>query len=194
MVVGITLASYAVCATLLSLVALERAQRSQDPFRVRESIAFWIIGGFAVAACAIAGKAEPAIVVIFACLAVCAASDISAGRIYDNVLAPTLVLVSALRMGDGALTAICGGVAALSISAFLYAASGGRGLGFGDVKLFGLSGLALGPIVVGCIGVAFVLGAAYATVLLATRRAKRNSAIPFAPYIALAAMGIECFR
>lgn len=61
------------------------------------------------------------------------------------------------------------------------------GIGGGDVKLAGLVGLHLGwlgltPLIVGAIA-AFLLGGAYAAVLLISRRATRSTRIPFGPFM-----------
>jgi prepilin signal peptidase PulO-like enzyme (type II secretory pathway) len=62
-----------------------------------------------------------------------------------------------------------------------------RGMGGGDVKLAGLLGLYLGwsgwaALVVGA-SAAFVFGGVFAVVLLATRRARLATAIPFGPWM-----------
>ena len=61
------------------------------------------------------------------------------------------------------------------------------GIGGGDVKLAGLVGLHLGwlglsPVLLGAIA-AFLIGGVVAVVLLATRRATRQTAIPFGPFM-----------
>jgi leader peptidase (prepilin peptidase)/N-methyltransferase len=66
------------------------------------------------------------------------------------------------------------------------------GMGLGDVKLAGLTGLYLGwfgwgSLVVGGFG-AFLLGGAYSLVLVVLRRAGRRSGIPFGPWILLATL------
>jgi len=67
------------------------------------------------------------------------------------------------------------------------------GLGFGDVKLAALLGIALArigwaPLVWGTT-LAFVLGGVAALVLLATRRATRDTHLPFGPAM-LAGAGV----
>ena len=58
------------------------------------------------------------------------------------------------------------------------------GMGFGDVKLAGLVGLATGfPGCLVALGLAIVSGGLYAAVLLISRRRNRRDAIPFGPFI-----------
>lgn len=70
-----------------------------------------------------------------------------------------------------------------------------RGMGFGDVKLAGVLGAALGwfgwgQLLVGSFA-AFVLGGLLSIVLLLTGKAKRGSGIPFGPWMILgAAVGV----
>lgn len=85
-------------------------------------------------------------------------------------------LVSAL-VGMGALFLFYLALRALSRSGF----------GGGDVKLAGLVGLHLGwlgltPLLAGALA-AFLLGGAYATVLLLRRRATPRTRIPFGPFM-----------
>lgn len=73
----------------------------------------------------------------------------------------------------------------------LWFVSGGRGMGFGDVKLAPVLGATLGWVGVAAAGVglfsAFLLGALVGVVLLLTRRAGRRSAIPFGPFLLVGA-------
>ena len=65
----------------------------------------------------------------------------------------------------------------------------GEGMGFGDVKLAGLIGLAVGsPNVVVALLLGIILGGVVAIVLLALKVKKRKEAIPFGPFLALGAM------
>ncbi|GII99038.1 leader peptidase (prepilin peptidase)/N-methyltransferase [Sediminihabitans luteus] len=84
-------------------------------------------------------------------------------------------------------------------SAYLLLALAGPrgGLGFGDVKLAALLGVALGwlgwgPVVVATFA-AFAVGGVWAVALLVTGRATRSSAIPFGPcMVAGAVLGAAC--
>lgn len=71
----------------------------------------------------------------------------------------------------------------------------GGGMGGGDVKLAGVLGIALGwmgweALALGALA-GFVLGGLYSAVVLALRRADRNSRVPFGPFMLTgAALGI----
>lgn len=67
---------------------------------------------------------------------------------------------------------------------FIIAASRGRAMGAGDLKLAGALGLLLGwPDIVLSLSLAFVLGAIVSLMLLAARRKTFKSAIPFGPFM-----------
>jgi len=70
--------------------------------------------------------------------------------------------------------------------------SGGRGMGFGDVKLAPVLGATLGwisvPVSVAGLVMAFLLGAAVSIVLLLARRADRRTALPFGPALLAGAL------
>jgi leader peptidase (prepilin peptidase)/N-methyltransferase len=83
------------------------------------------------------------------------------------------------------------GAAALFAFYFALAAAYPRGMGLGDVKLAGVLGLFLGwfgwsQLIVGAFA-AFLLGGAYAIVLLATRRVERGGGVPFGPWMLVGA-------
>ena len=69
----------------------------------------------------------------------------------------------------------------------LWLVSGGRGMGFGDVKLAPVLGATLGWTAVSAAAVglfaAFAAGALVGLALMAARRAGRRSAIPFGPFL-----------
>ena len=112
--------------------------------------------------------------------------DARTGFIFDPITAMLLAASFGLRLIDGAALAGTYGAVAIGASlTLLYTATGGRGLGLGDVKFGAAAAMALG-VVSGfvAIGIAFVLGAAFAVALLATKRATRASAIRFGPFIA----------
>lgn len=79
-------------------------------------------------------------------------------------------------------------VTAAAVALFLLAVRCPRpaGLGLGDVKLAGVLGLALGPVAVVALAVAFAAGSAVAVVigLRSGRRALRTTTVPFGPYLA----------
>jgi len=68
------------------------------------------------------------------------------------------------------------------------------GMGFGDVKMAALIGLAVGfPRVIGAVLAAIVLGGVVALVMVVFRLRKRKDAIPFGPFLAVAAMATIVF-
>jgi leader peptidase (prepilin peptidase)/N-methyltransferase len=83
-------------------------------------------------------------------------------------------------------------LAALALLLALIAARLGSGFGLGDVVLSGLVGLVTGyvawwrPVV--ALYAAFLLGGAYALVLVVTRRRSRRDAVPFGPFLAAGAV------
>lgn len=78
---------------------------------------------------------------------------------------------------------------------FLYLVTGGRGMGFGDVKLQMILGVWLG-ITKGLVGlyIAFVIGAGYGVILMLMRKADRKTAIAFGPFLLAGAwVSYYCF-
>lgn len=129
-------------------------------------------------------------------VAVCAATDAACGYIFDIVTLPALAILLTLAAAAGeAFAAIAGALAASGTLALLYAATRGRGLGLGDVKLACCIGAALGAFdAMRALGIAFVAGGCYAAVLLLFRRASRGDAIRFAPYLAAGTAVIAFIR
>jgi len=63
------------------------------------------------------------------------------------------------------------------------------GMGWGDVKLAALIGLATGyPLVLVALLIGAILGGVVGAILLATRRRRPGEAIPYGPFLSLAAM------
>ncbi|TFD87756.1 prepilin peptidase [Cryobacterium serini] len=107
-------------------------------------------------------------------------------------VAAVLLTAASLVAGEPGrlLTTLIGAGALFGLYLALALISPG-GMGLGDVKLAGLLGLYLGylgwgPLIVGAFG-AFLLGGVFGLLLLATRKAKRRSGIPFGPWMLLAA-------
>ncbi len=93
------------------------------------------------------------------------------------------------------LPALGGGATWLLLIGGIWLATGGRGMGFGDVKLAPLLGATLGWVTFGSaiVGLfaAFVLGSVVGVVLLVTGRAGRRSHVPFGPFLLVgAAVGL----
>jgi len=124
--------------------------------------------------------------------------DLDTQRLPDVIVLPSYIVVGALLVTAAAVTGEWGALLRAAAGAgFLFAAyfamafAYPAGMGLGDVKLAGLVGLALGwlgwgELAVGGFG-AFLLGGAFALVLVALGRAKRGSGIPFGPWMLLAA-------
>ena len=95
------------------------------------------------------------------------------------------------RIGPGiTVSALLGATVGACLMAIPHVATGGRGMGFGDVYLAGLMGLGLGfPLVLVGLWVGIMAGGLAAVTLLGSRRVKRKDAIPFGPFLILGAMG-----
>ncbi|WP_439692972.1 prepilin peptidase [Curtobacterium sp. SP.BCo] len=130
--------------------------------------------------------------------------DVDTHRLPDKIVLPAygvlavLLAVTSATSGDWWALAR-GGIGMLVLLAvyFALAVAVPGGMGMGDVKLAGVLGLVLaylgwGPLAVGAFG-GFALGAIFAIGLLAARRAKRGSGIPFGPWMLAGAwLGILC--
>ena len=120
--------------------------------------------------------------------------DVETHRLPDAIVLPTAiamaVLLTAAAAVDGDWTRLLqAGIGAAALFACYLALALARpgGMGFGDVKLAGVLGLALGwegwaQLAVGAFA-AFVLGGAYAIGLLLARRTDRRGGIPFGPWM-----------
>jgi leader peptidase (prepilin peptidase)/N-methyltransferase len=142
---------------------------------------------------------ELGVMAFYACLfIVIFVIDLEHSLILNKVVYPTMVVALLLSlypwpwlsesMGMRVAYAALGG--AIGFVVFLVIALVSRGgMGWGDVKLAALIGLATGfPLVFVAIIMAAILGGIVAVVLLATRRRGRREMIPFGPFLALAAM------
>ena len=124
--------------------------------------------------------------------------DVDVKRLPNAIVLPAYVVLPALLAlaswleGDwGAfLRALIGG-AALYAFYFVAMIAYPGGMGFGDVKLAGVLGLALGwigwgALIVGAFA-AFLLGGIFSIALLAAKRVDRKSGIPFGPWMIVGA-------
>lgn len=134
------------------------------------------------------------ILVVFA--AVAAFIDLRTRRIPDR-----LVLLAAaaglfflyIDRDGGWLDGLLGGAAAGLGLLMVYWVTRG-GLGLGDVKLFGCSGIYLGlEGVLSAMMIAVVLSGIYSLVLICISRENRKSEIPFAPFILSGILGAVFF-
>jgi leader peptidase (prepilin peptidase)/N-methyltransferase len=123
-----------------------------------------------------------------------AVTDLRTGIVPDRITQGTALLALALGVASGAAPAACAGAYAVGGALLvLHLLTRGHGLGLGDVKLGTAIGTGLGAAFGGfALVIAFVTGAAYGVSLLATRRARRTDAIPFAPFLATGTLISVC--
>jgi len=137
--------------------------------------------------------------VFFAGLVVLSIADIRVGLVPRKFLYPTLALmavglVAASAVGDNwwaMVHASVGGVGAFFVFVVIYVLYP-RGMGFGDVRLAGLMGAALGwlgyvSLYVGFVA-GFFVGAVYGVVTMAVVRGGRKTRFPFGPGLAVGAV------
>jgi leader peptidase (prepilin peptidase) / N-methyltransferase len=134
----------------------------------------------------------PAFLVLAAAGVLLVLVDLRHRLLPDRVVVPTLVagvvLLSVAALAEGTWPALLRallGAAALFAAYLVLALVSPGGLGMGDVKLAAVLGLFLGwlgwgAVLVGAVA-GFVVQAVFAVVLLALRRARRDSELPFGP-------------
>ncbi|MGH7661661.1 MAG: hypothetical protein ACRENA_12210, partial [Vulcanimicrobiaceae bacterium] len=107
------------------------------------------------------------------------------GYIFDGLIAVGLTAtIIAAVFEHGVAESVFGAIVAFIVMLAIRYASGGRGLGLGDVKLALLIGAGLGPMEgVVARGSAFVAGTAFALALLAAGRLRYGSPVRFGPYL-----------
>ena len=145
------------------------------------------------------GEAVPAYLYFVAIGVALTMIDVDHKRLPDAIVLPSYLVVGALLAAASvpesawwALARAAIGGAVLFAFYFALAFAYPAGMGFGDVKLAGVLGAVLGylswtTLAVGAFG-GFLLGALGGVVLIATRRGGRKSAIPFGPYMIVAAL------
>ena len=159
---------------------------------------------FAALALRFAGESEswaplPAYLVLAAGLVALSGIDLDHHRLPNKVLYPTLFAMAALfvvaaavdgewdRLRDAAVGGAIG-FAVLFVIAFISP----KGMGFGDVRLAGVLGVAEGWLGLGHVAVGLFLGFLSAAVigvaLIATKVKGRKDKIPFGPFLALGAL------
>lgn len=142
-----------------------------------------------------AGVVEVVAYLYFAAISIALALiDLDTRRLPNTIVLPSYPVGAALLGTAAALTGNWGALIGAAIGgAVLYAVYlllalvYPGGMGFGDVKLAGVLGIFLGylgwgPLIVGGFA-AFVLGGAFALVLVAARRVTKGSGIPFGPWM-----------
>jgi leader peptidase (prepilin peptidase)/N-methyltransferase len=124
--------------------------------------------------------------------------DLEHGLILNKVVFPGMVVALLLALFPqpwltrwvvtGVANAALGGGIGFAIF-FLIAIVSRGGMGWGDVKLAALIGLATGfPLVFPAIIMGAILGGIVAVALVIAKKRKRRQTIPFGPFLALAAM------
>ena len=145
------------------------------------------------------GIAAFGVLAFYACLFIIIfVIDLEHSLILNKVVYPTMFVALLLSlypwpwfsqsMGMRVAYAALGGAAGFAIFLLIALVSRG-GMGWGDVKLAALIGLATGfPMVFVTIIMAAILGGIVAVGLLVARRKGRREMIPFGPFLAVAAM------
>lgn len=135
------------------------------------------------------------LIVAFGAVIIGAACDAECGYVFDIVTLPCLGAMSVLALVTGSVRAFAVGAAVAGGALLvLYALTRGRGLGLGDVKLACCIGGAVGAAGgLEALGVAFVLGGAYASYLLFTKRGRRGDELRFAPYLAAGMVAVVLY-
>jgi len=144
-------------------------------------------------------SAELGVMIFYACLFIIIfVIDLEHGLILNKVVYPGMVVALLLAlypwpwlnesMGLRVANAALGGAIGFGIFLLIAIVSRG-GMGWGDVKLAALIGLATGfPLVFLAIIMGAILGGIVAVALVIAKRRKRRETIPFGPFLALAAM------
>jgi len=162
------------------------------------ALASWRLGEVVSADSASSAFAELAVLVAllyFAAVTIAlAAIDLDVHRLPNVIVLPSyavvgsLLLTAALLEGDlVSFAQALAGSGILFAFYFVIALAAPRGMGMGDVKLAGVLGLILGWFGWGSLAVggfsAFVLGGIAGIALIAIRKARRTTAIPFGPWM-----------
>ena len=124
--------------------------------------------------------------------------DLEHGLILNKVVYPSMVVALLLAIypwpwltqviQPGIASAALGGGIGFAVF-FLIAIVSRGGMGWGDVKLVGLIGLVTGfPLVFVSIVLGAILGGVVAVALVVVKKRKLKEALPFGPFLALAAM------
>ena len=150
-------------------------------------------------------SSELGVMVFYACLFIVVfVIDLEHGLILNKAVYPAMVVALLLALlpqswltreiwltqivKPGIASAALGGAIGFAIFLLIALVSRG-GMGWGDVKLAALIGLATGfPLVFAAIIMGAILGGIVAVALLIARRKKRRDPIPFGPFLAVAAM------
>jgi leader peptidase (prepilin peptidase)/N-methyltransferase len=144
-------------------------------------------------------SAELGVMAFYACLFIIIfVIDLEHGLILNKVVYPGMVAALLLALypwpwltqwiEPGIASAALGGAIGFGIFLLIAIASRG-GMGWGDVKLAALIGLATGfPLVFFAILMGAIVGGVVARALVIAKKRTRRETIPFGPFLALAAM------
>jgi leader peptidase (prepilin peptidase)/N-methyltransferase len=144
-------------------------------------------------------SAELGVMIFYACLFIIIfVIDLEHSLILNKVVYPGMVAALLLALypwpwfsesiGMRVAYAALGGAAGFAVFLLIALVSRG-GMGWGDVKLAALMGLAIGfPLVFVAIIMAAILGGIVAVALMIAKKRTRRQTIPFGPFLALAAM------
>jgi len=140
------------------------------------------------------------IMAFYACLfIIISVIDLEHGLILNKVVYPAMIVALLLALvpqpwltrwivANGIANAALGGGIGFGIF-FLIALVSRGGMGWGDVKLAGLIGLAVGfPLVFFSVILGAILGAVVAVALVVAKKRTFKETLPFGPFLALAAM------
>lgn len=198
------LEAFVLCTVILAnltftVLALFGARRAGAVNQLRSPRALLALtAGICVQMILAATFREPGTLVItLAAVTVSAVTDAGTGYIFDAVTLPALVLILAVAFFShhSSSAAATGALAAGGPLILLYAITLGRGLGLGDVKLACCIGAGLGARdALLSLALAFVIGGAYAALLLITRRGSRGDEMRFAPYMAAGVLALCLYR
>jgi leader peptidase (prepilin peptidase)/N-methyltransferase len=194
----------AAVVTAAAAAALTRRTKAIAATRSR-----WLDSGLHVVLAALGGAGAAALAtsapeaVAFATLALSCSLlvviDLADHRLPNAIIGPTypvffgLLAVTAALNGQAAdFLRACLAALAVTIVYFVLAFIAPSGMGLGDVKLSGLLGAFLGwlgwaEVLVGTLA-AFVIGGLFAVLLLVARRARRDTAFPFGPWMVAGAV------
>jgi leader peptidase (prepilin peptidase)/N-methyltransferase len=130
--------------------------------------------------------------VLVVALTVCATTDLLAYRVPDiatvpaSIFAMVLLVAGGTSLSEALLSAALPGVAFAAVALLTRG-----GLGLGDVKLAVLIGAGLGlQAAAVAFAVGILIGGAFVIALYLSRRIASDQAVPFGPFLALAACGI----
>jgi leader peptidase (prepilin peptidase)/N-methyltransferase len=142
---------------------------------------------------------ELGIMIFYACLfMIIFVIDLEHGLILNKIVYPSMVVALLLALlpqsrltimiEPGIASAALGGAIGFGIFLLIAIISRG-GMGWGDVKLAGLIGLATGfPLVFLAIIMGAILGGIVAVAMMIAKKRERRQTIPFGPFLAAAAM------